>query len=335
MRVMTPTAGEAPSIDIVIPALNEEATIGATISAFAGELPSARFVIADNGSTDRTRERALEALASAKSTYLLLSVRERGKGNAIREAFRATTGDIVVMVDADDTYPASRVHDLVKPITDGHADMVVGDRLSAGDYAQQNERPFHEAGNRLVQGTINRLYGGSLGDILSGYRAFSRRFIGTYPLLVSGFELETDLSIHALDKRLRVVDVPVEYRDRPAGSESKLHTFRDGARVIFTLFNLFRRFRPLAFFGTLSIALVVAALCAGALPVRDYLLYQYVYHVPLAILAATFGLAALIFFAVGLVLDGLADQARREFELRLLDFERRSQLDRRESYERR
>lgn len=307
-----------PTVDVVLPALNEEATIASTIRGFAAELPFAHFIIADNGSADRTAEEASRAAQACGVRFTVLSVPERGKGNAIREAFRVSSADIVVMVDADSTYPANRVHDLMAPITSSAADMVVGDRISDGSYSQQNGRRFHEAGNRLVQSTINRVFGGSLNDILSGYRAFSQRFIETYPVMVSGFELETDLSIHALDKRIRVAEISVEYRERPSGSNSKLNTFTDGARVLITLFNLFRRFRPFAFFSLVSGILLVLAALAGVLPVLDWVSARYVEHVPLAVLAAALGLAALISFAVALVLDALAHQSRREFELRFL-----------------
>ena len=312
-----------PSVDIVIPALNEEATIAATIEGLADQVPGARFIIADNGSTDATRERTLRVVRARGLDFVLLSVPTRGKGNAIREAFRIADADVVIMVDGDDTYPAECVHALIGPVVAGYADMVVGDRLSSGAYGNQNSRRFHEAGNQLVLSTINRLYRGSLRDILSGYRAFSKRFVRTYPVMVSGFELETDLSIHALDKRLRVVEVPIDYRERPPGSESKLNTFRDGARVVLTLFNLFRRFRPLAFFVTVSVILAVLALAAGGLPIADWIQSRYVAHVPLAILASALVLASLIFFAVALVLDALADRARRDYELRILEFEDR------------
>ncbi len=312
-----------PSVDIVIPALNEEATIAATIEGLADQVPGARFIIADNGSTDATRERTLRIVRARGLDFVLLSVPTRGKGNAIREAFRIADADVVIMVDGDDTYPAESVHALIEPVAAGYADMVVGDRLSSGAYGTQNSRRFHEAGNQMVLSAINHLYQGSLRDILSGYRAFSKRFIRTYPVMVSGFELETDLSIHALDKRLRVVEVPIDYRERPQGSESKLNTFRDGARIVLTLFNLFRRFKPLAFFVTVSVILAVLALALGGFPIADWIQFRYVAHVPLAILASALMLASLIFLAVALVLDAVADRSRRDYELRILEFEHR------------
>lgn len=312
-----------PAIEIVLPALNEEATIASTIKAFAVVVPTAHFIVADNGSTDRTAEEAVSAAEACGVRLTLLRVPERGKGNAIREAFRMSSADVVVMVDADSTYPADRVLELITPVVSREADMVVGDRISGGSYHEQNERRFHEIGNRLMESTINRVFRGSLHDILSGYRAFSKPFVATYPVMASGFELETDLSIHALDKRLRVVEVPIDYRERPAGSASKLNTFRDGARVLMTLFNLFRRFRPLAFFGILSGFLLLLAALAGVVPLLDWLSTRYVDHVPLAILAAALGLAALISIAIALVLDALAHQSRRDFEFRFVEARRR------------
>jgi glycosyltransferase involved in cell wall biosynthesis len=245
-------ASTTSSVDLVLPALNEQVTIAATIEGLARELPTARFILVDNGSEDQTKTIARTTFDLLGCNYVLVDVPLRGKGNAVRAAFAISDADVVVMIDADDTYPADRVHELIGPIVRGTADMVVADRHSDGSYGRENTRSMHGFGNRLVQQTVNRLYSSDLRDILSGYRAFSWQFVRTYPVMVNGFELETDLTLHVLDKRLRVTEVAVEYRDRPPGSESKLTTYRDGARVLWTLFNLFRRFKPMAFFASIS-----------------------------------------------------------------------------------
>ena len=196
--------------------------------------------------------------------------------------------------------------------------MVVGDRISAGHYASENKRPMHGAGNSLVRFLVNQLFAAELADIMSGYRAFNRRFVKAYPILVEGFELETDITLHALDKRFRIVEVPVEYQDRPAGSVSKLNTYRDGAKVLFVIMQVLRYYRPLMFFTTLA-ALMLAFGLAASVPVfNDWFRYQYIYHVPLAILAAASVIVSVIMLAVGLILDSIAHQQKMNYELNVL-----------------
>ena len=234
---------------IILPAYNEEQTIAATIEDFHRALPKAAVYVVNNRSTDATESIAREALSRLGCKGDVINERRPGKGNAVRRAFLEIDADIYVLADADLTYPAEQVHELIAPVINGEADMVVGDRHSAGHYAAENKRALHGFGNRLVRDLINRLFYANLADIMSGYRVFSRRFVKSYPILVEGFEIETDMTLHALDKRFRIVEIPINYRDRPAGSFSKLNTLRDGAKVINTITQILRYYRPLAFFG--------------------------------------------------------------------------------------
>jgi glycosyltransferase involved in cell wall biosynthesis len=306
------------TIAVILPAFNEELTIRDTILRFNAVLPAARIVVIDNNSSDRTRELAGQALQDACAAGSVISEVRQGKGNALRRAFMEVDADIYVLADADMTYPAERVHDLIRPVADADADMVVGDRHSGGHYAKENTRRFHGLGNRLVQVMINRLFNARLRDVMSGYRVFSRRFVKSYPVLVEGFEVETDMTLHALHNRFRIVEIPVEYRDRPAGSFSKLSTLTDGARVIFTIAQILRYYRPLLFFGTLSILFVLAGLVASIPVFDDWIRERYIHHVPLAILASALEIVAMMLMGVGLILDSLAHQQRLDYERHLL-----------------
>lgn len=302
------------NIAVIFPAYNEEQTIGGTIREFHSELPDATFVIVNNASTDNTAQVARKALTEMAAKGVVIDEPRPGKGNAMRAGFNAISADIYVMADGDTTYPAQQVHALIKPIQDGNADMVVGDRISMGHYKNENKRSFHNFGNNLVCYLVNTLFKASLSDIMSGYRALSRNFVKNYPILVEGFQIETDMTLHALDKRFKVVEVPVDYRDRPSGSESKLSTFRDGARVLTTIFSIFRHYRPLIFFGSISILLVFCSLLAGIPVINDWLVHRYIYHVPLAILASGLALLAGLFVVLGLILDSIVYQHRMNFE---------------------
>lgn len=222
------------------------------------------------------------------------------------------------MADADQTYPADQVHELIAPVLAGAADMCVGDRLSQGHYAAQNKRPLHEFGNALVRRLVNALFGARLTDIMSGYRAFSRRFVKSYPVLAEGFDIEADMTLHALDKRFRIVEVPVTYRDRPAGSFSKLNTVRDGFRVLATIGNILRFYRPLLFFGGMGLVSISLGLLAAVPVLDDWLTKRYIDHVPLAILATGLEVVGIVFLAIGLILDSINHQDRRRFELDVL-----------------
>lgn len=306
-------------IAVILPAFNEDLTIAQTIQAFHDALPEAAIWVVNNRSTDMTEEVALATLAKLNCAGRVLNETRKGKGNAVRRAFLEVDADFYVLCDADMTYPTECVMDLIAPVIDGRADMVVGDRHSDGHYAAENKRVLHGFGNRLVRFLVNRLFNAGLADIMSGYRAFNRSFVKSYPILVEGFEIETDMTLHALDKRFRIIEVPVEYRDRPQGSVSKLNTFSDGAKVIFTIARILRYYRPLAFFGGAAVILCLGGFLA-ALPVfGDWIRERYIYHIPLAILAVGLEVVAVLLMAIGLILDSITHQDKRSFERELLN----------------
>jgi glycosyltransferase involved in cell wall biosynthesis len=306
------------AIAIILPAYNEELTIGPTIEAFWRAIPNAEIVIINNNSTDATEKIACDTLSSLKARGKVINEYRQGKGNAVRRAFSDIDADIYVMADADLTYPAEMVVALIQPILDGEADMVVGDRLSDGHYARENKRRFHGFGNYLVKKLINGLFGSSLNDIMSGYRAFNRKFVKNYPILVEGFQLETDVTLHALDKRFRILEIPVPYKDRPAGSFSKLNTFRDGARVIFTIAQILRYYRPMAFFGYLALVFAITGIISAIPVFNDWIVHRYIYHIPLAILSASLEIVSVMSLGIGLMLDSITHQHRMNAERRLL-----------------
>jgi len=317
------TTATSSRIAVILPAYNEEQTIAATIEAFHAELPEARIVVVNNNSRDNTRQIATDTLNRLNIQGEVLDEMRQGKGNAMRRAFLDVDADAYVLADADLTYPADRVHDLLRPVLDGQADMVVGDRHSGGHYASENKRPLHNFGNGLVQYLVNRLFGAALVDIMSGYRVFSRSFVKTYPILVEGFQVETDMTLHALHRRMRIVEIPIEYKDRPAGSFSKLNTFSDGARVIFTIAQILRYYRPMVFFMVFCAIFALAGLIAAIPVFDDWFTTGYITHVPLAILAAALETVAVLLLAVGLILDSIAHHERQRAELHYLSVHRR------------
>ncbi|MDE6231896.1 MAG: glycosyltransferase family 2 protein, partial [Lachnospiraceae bacterium] len=239
-------------IAVLIPCYNEGKTIDKVVKDFKRELPEAIVYVYDNNSTDGTDKIAESAGAVVRYEY------QQGKGNVIRRMFAEIDAECYVMVDGDDTYPADNVREMVDKVLIKKADMVVGDRLSS-TYFEENKRPFHNFGNSLVRSSINILFRNDIKDIMTGYRAFSYRFVKTFPVLSKGFEIETEMSIHAIDKNMYVENVVIEYRDRPNGSESKLNTYSDGFKVLSTIFRLFRTYRPLRFFGIISAILIILA----------------------------------------------------------------------------
>lgn len=303
---------------VILPAFNEAQTIGETIAAFHAALPDAVIVVVNNNSHDQTARVARLALERLGARGLVLDEPRQGKGNAVRRAFAEIDAEMYVLADADMTYPAEQVTQLLAPIREGRADMVVGDRHSAGHYRRENKRRFHLVGNLLVGLLVNRLFHARLCDIMSGYRAFSRHFVKNYPILVEGFQLETDMTLHALDKRFRVMEVPVDYRDRPPGSLSKLSTLRDGARVLFTIAQILRYYRPLLFFGSIAAMAMMLGLLAAVPVFDDWLRDRYIHHVPLAILASALEMVAVIAFGIGLILDAINHQQKMAFERALL-----------------
>ena len=297
-------------IAVLIPCYNEEQTIGKVVSDFREQLPQADIYVVDNNSTDRTAEIARERGAIVIPEY------QQGKGFVIRSMFRKIEADCYVMADGDDTYPAECVHQLITPVVEGRADMVIGDRLSS-TYFVENKRRFHNFGNLLVRTLINQIFHNSIHDIMTGYRAFSRPFVKSFPVLSGGFEIETEMTIFALDKRFRLEEVPVNYRDRPAGSESKLSTISDGFRVLKTIFNLYKNYKPLSFFTVIAVVLAVIFLALIIPILIQFFRIGTVPRFPTLIGAIGIGIGAMLSFFSGLILDTIQKHNKQVFELYL------------------
>ena len=296
-------------VAVLIPCYNESATIAKVVGDFRTALPEATVYVYDNASTDDTA-----SIAAAAGAIVRREPR-RGKGNVVRSMFRDVDADCYIMVDGDDTYPAEAATALIAPIAAGEADMAVGDRISNGSYGAENGRRFHGFGNDLVRWLIRVLYGYSFEDVMTGYRAFSRAFVKTMPVMSEGFQIETEISVWAVDRCWRVVDVPVDYRDRPEGSESKLSTYSDGMLVLAAIASLFRDYRPMAFFGWASVVLVALGLVAGVPVIVEYFDTAYITKLPSAVLAVALVICAALSFAAGTILDSVARANRRRWEL--------------------
>jgi glycosyltransferase involved in cell wall biosynthesis len=309
------------ALAIIIPAFNEELTIRETILDFHAAAPDALLCVVDNNSSDKTAEITRAVFAEIAGTHLLLSEPRQGKSNAVRTAFAKVDAETYVMVDADTTYAGSDLPALLARFRATGADMLVGDRHSSGDYGDKNTRPMHGFGNNLVRALINLLFNARLHDILSGYRVFSRRYVKTFPILSGGFELEVEMTMHALSTRLLIVEEPVSYHERPPNSVPKLNTISDGYKVLLKIFNIVRYNRPLLFFGALSLLFTLAGIAAGALPVAEFFSKPdgYITHVPLAILAVGLVLCGVLAFAVAVILDMLAHLDRKLAERRLIE----------------
>ena len=295
---------------VLIPCYNEGKTIEKVVRDFRAALPDAVVYVYDNNSTDGTAEIAAAAGAVVRHEY------SQGKGNVIRRMFREVDAECYIMADGDDTYPAENAPEMVSRVLERKADMVVGDRLSS-TYFTENRRPFHNTGNSFVRASINRLFKCDIKDIMTGYRAFSYEFVKTFPVLSEGFEIETEMSIHAADKRLRVENVVVTYRDRPEGSVSKLNTFSDGIKVLRTIGRLFRTYRPMEYFGLLSAVLMLLGILFVIPVLEDYAQTGMVARFPTLIVCGFVMLAAIISFFAGLLLMTLRMKDRQEFEMRL------------------
>lgn len=305
-------------VAVILPALNEGLTVAGTIQEFHRHLPDAQIWVVDNGSTDNTALNSIEALQKISASGGVIREPARGKGNAVRRAFHEIEADVYILSDADLTYPAASASSLIRPIINGEADMVVGDRISTGSYRRTRSRRFHGVGNKIVSSLVNVLYKSKLRDVMSGYRVFNRHFVKSYPILVSGFQIETDLSLHALDKRFKIIEVPIAYQDRPEGSESKLNTFTDGTRVIGTILRIFRLYKPFAFFGFISALSLVGALAVGIPVVLEWFATGLVPRLPSALMATGLGISSLVLFSIALILDALAQHEKRIYELNLL-----------------
>ena len=298
-------------IAVIIPCYNEAPTIGKVVDDFHRELPEATVYVYDNNSTDGTSQIALEHGATVR-----LEPRQ-GKGNVCRQMFRDIDAGCYLMVDGDDTYPAEAARALCDPILAGEADMTVGDRLSNGTYTEENKRAFHGFGNNLVRAMIKWIYGYSFEDVMTGYRAMCQPFVKTFPVLSEGFQIETELSIHAVDHRWRIKDVPVEYRDRPAGSVSKLDTVGDGIKVIAMIGTLFKDYRPLKFFSLIALIFAAIGLALGIPIIVEYFHTGLVPRFPTLIVCGVMGTMALLLWVCGLILDTVAKKHRQLFEINL------------------
>lgn len=298
-------------IAVLIPCYNEEKTVEKVVKDFKKVLPEAVVYVYDNNSSDRTVELAKAAGAVVRHEY------QQGKGNVIRRMFREIDAQVYIMTDGDDTYPAEYARQMVDRVLLHQADMVVGDRLSS-TYFTENKRPFHNFGNSLVRGTINRLFHTEIKDIMTGYRAFSYLFVKTFPVLSKGFEIETEMTIHAADKNMQVDNVVIEYRDRPEGSESKLNTYSDGAKVLMRILNLYRNYKPMNFFGILALVLTAVSAVFFMPVLLEYFHTGLVPKFPTLIVCGFAMMAAIQSVFAGLILAAGAQRNRQEFEMNLV-----------------
>ena len=298
------------TIAVLIPCYNEAKTIAKVVRDYRAALPEADIYVYDNNSTDHTDEIAREAGAIVRYEY------RQGKGNVIRSMFREIDADCYLMIDGDDTYPAENAREMVNLVLERKVDMVVGDRLSA-TYYTENKRPFHNMGNWLVKGLVNTIFKGSVSDIMTGYRAFSYQFVKSFPVLSKGFEIETEMTIHALDKNLSVQSVQVEYRDRPADSPSKLNTYSDGMKVLRTIVRLYKKYRPMSFFGLLAALMALVSVILFIPIFAEYLHTGLVPRFPTLIVCGVMGTMALLLWVCGLILDTVAKKHRQLFEINL------------------
>lgn len=299
-------------IAILIPCYNESVTIEKVITDYKNALPEAAIYVYDNNSTDYTDEIAKNAGAIVRYEY------RQGKGNVIRSMFRDIEADCYLMIDGDDTYPAESAKEMCELVLQGKADMVIGDRLSS-TYFEENKRPFHNVGNEIVRRSINVLWHPKkqILDVMTGYRAFSPMFVKSFPILSHGFEIETEMTIHALDKNLMIQSLPVQYRDRPVGSESKLNTYTDGMKVLLTIFNLYRDYQPLKFFGIFSLLLGLFSLLLFIPVFTEFLRTGLVPRFPTLIVSTVMMLAAFLSLVCGLILDTNAKNSRKNFEVQM------------------
>lgn len=294
-------------IAVLIPCYNEAQTIAKVVQDTRKALPEAVIYVYNNNSSDDTAKLAEEAGAVVRSEY------QQGKGNVIRRMFREIDAQCYIMVDGDDTYPMESAPDMVDKVLNHNADMVVGDRLSS-TYFTENKRPFHNMGNSLVRGTINRLFDCDVRDIMTGFRAFSYDFVKTFPVLSRGFEIETEMTIHAIYNHMQIDNVIIQYRDRPQGSESKLNTYSDGFRVLGTIAGLYKNYKPMAFFGWLSAILAVLSVCFFIPVFHDYLITGQVAKYPTLIVCGFVMMASIQSLFSGLILSNMERNNRREFE---------------------
>jgi glycosyltransferase involved in cell wall biosynthesis len=300
-------------IAIIIPCYNEAATVGEVVGAFKRQLPEADIYVYDNNSNDETANIAIAAGAIVRYEYC------QGKGNVVRRMFCEIDADCYVMVDGDFTYPVEPVNEMIDLVLKGKADMVIGDRLSS-TYFKENKRPFHNSGNRIVRWLINRLWKTNIKDIMTGYRAFSKAYVKLFPVMSGNFEIETEMTLHALDKRFRIQEIAIDYRDRPEGSVSKLNTFTDGFYIVKLIFVLFKEYRPLLFFGSLSLILILSAIGLFIPILLEFLQTGLVPRFPTLIVSVFLALAGIQSFFTGLCLDVIVQKDRKMYELKRIAF---------------
>ena len=298
-------------IAVLIPCYNESKTIEKVVKDYKEVLPEADIYVYDNNSSDKTDEIAKKAGAIVKYEY------KQGKGNVIRTMFKDIDADCYLMIDGDDTYPKENAREMCELILEKKADMVIGDRLSS-TYFTENKRPFHNFGNVLVRSLINNLFNSNVRDIMTGYRAFSYEFVKTFPVLSKGFEIETEMTIHALDKNFNLKEIAVDYRDRPAGSESKLNTFSDGFKVLKTIGRLFKEYKPTIFFGTIGTIFLILSLIFGIPVFVEYFQTGLVPRFPTLIFAGLLLTISLLMYICGIILEVVVKKHRQLFELVLI-----------------
>lgn len=300
------------TIAVIIPCYNEAQTIGKVIDDFKRELPDADIYVYDNNSKDDTAK-----IAKDHGAIVRFESRQ-GKGRVVRQMSRDITADYYVMVDGDDTYPAEAVHSLLEPLRNNKADMTIGDRLSNGTYGSENDRAFHGFGNNLVRGLIKHIYKFEFNDVMTGYRAYNTVFAKAMPILSPGFQIETELSIHAVDKSWRIKEIPIDYRDRPEGSESKLSTFGDGFKVLLMIMSLYKEYRPMKLFGLIALICFIVGLVLGIPVIVEYANTGLVQRFPTAILALGFELFALLNLITAWILGSVVKGQRMQYELEVI-----------------
>ncbi|MDD3252709.1 MAG: glycosyltransferase family 2 protein [Lachnospiraceae bacterium] len=297
-------------IAVLIPCYNESKTVEKVVADWKKELPEAAIYVYDNNSSDNTAELALAAGAIVRHEY------QQGKGNVIRRMFREIDAECYIMIDGDDTYPAEYGRQMAELVLEKRTDMVVGDRLSS-TYFEENKRPFHNLGNSVVRGSINQLFHTNIRDIMTGYRAFSYLFVKSFPVLSKGFEIETEMSIHAVEKNMRIENVIIEYRDRPEGSESKLNTYSDGIKVLRTIFRLYKNYRPMGFFGGFAAVMTFFAVVLFVPILIKFIHTGMVPNFPTLIVAGFIETAAILSFFSGVILATMVEKDRQQYEFRL------------------
>ncbi|MGG5316749.1 glycosyltransferase family 2 protein [Enterococcus sp. AZ072] len=298
-------------IAVLIPCYNEALTIKKVINDFQRELPNADIYVYDNNSTDNTHEIALN------EGVIVRKEPRQGKGNVIRQMFFDIDADYYLMVDGDDTYPAEASHELLKVLRESRADMVIGDRLSNGTYFEENKRAFHDVGNNLVKNTINQLYKANIKDVMTGYRGFNKLFVKSFPVMSSGFQIETEFTIHALDKRFKLIEIPIDYRDRPEGSESKLNTVSDGIKVLLTIVKMCKDYKPMLFFSIFTVFFFLLGLITGIPVISEFIKTGFITKLPSSVLATGLMTLALLLLITGLILDTVVTNAKKDYELNL------------------